>query len=49
MLLSKIIRVWDELHKLDTGEVGFCDLEKATEKVDGIKNDISSCWPVESK
>jgi len=46
MKLSNVIKVWDELHSKDTGELGYCDLEKAIEVVDGIDNDISPCQPV---
>lgn len=40
MKLSKVIKIWDKLHAKDTGDVGYCDLEKAVEQVDGIENDI---------
>jgi len=38
MTLQEIIAVWDELHVKDTGELGFCDLADAVEKVVGITN-----------
>ena len=38
MKLQEIIDVWDELHVKDTGELGFCDLANAVEKVVGITN-----------
>ena len=40
MKLTDAIRVWDELHRLNVGELGYCDLEKAIEKIVGIENDI---------
>jgi len=40
MKLSDVIKIWDELHKKDTGEIGFCDLEKEIDRVVGIDNDI---------
>ena len=39
MKLSELIKVWDELHKKDTGEIGFCDLANELEKVITIEND----------
>jgi hypothetical protein len=27
--IGEVIAVWDRLHEKDTGEIGFCDLEKA--------------------
>jgi len=45
MKLSKVIAVWDVLHSVNTGDLGYCDLEKAIEKVDGIENDIPSSQP----
>ena len=38
MTLEELIAVWDELHVKDTGELGFCDLADAVEKVVGITN-----------
>ena len=46
MKLSKIIEVWETLHVKDCGEIGYCELEKAIEKADGIENDIDTCLPV---
>ena len=43
MKLTEVIKVWDELHVKDTGELGYCDLEKAIEKVVGIRNDVPGC------
>lgn len=37
--LTKVMEIWDELHIKDTGEIGFCDLEQAIEKVVGVEND----------
>jgi len=40
MNLTDVIKVWDELHVKDTGELGYSDLEKAIEKVVGIRNNV---------
>lgn len=40
MKLSDVIKIWDELHKKDVGDIGFNDLADAIEKVVSIKNDI---------
>lgn len=45
MKLTEVIAIWDKLHIKDTGELGYCDLEIAIEKVVGIENDISPCQP----
>ena len=45
MKLSELIEVWDEVHKMDVGELGCCDLERAIDKVVGIENDLSPCQP----
>lgn len=47
MKLSKVIEVWDILHVRDIGELGYCDLERAIEVVEGIENDIPGCPPTE--
>jgi len=47
--LSKVIEIWEELHQKDTGEIGYCDLEKAIESVDGIENDMTSEQPKEAE
>ena len=39
--LSDIIKIWDILHIENTGDIGFCDLEKAIDEVVGVENDIS--------
>ena len=46
MRLSGVIAVWDIIHVMDTGELGFCDLEKAIDTVVGVQNDIDSCQSV---
>ena len=38
MTLKELIAVWEELNVKDTGELGFCDLANAVEKVVGITN-----------
>ena len=40
MELTNVIKIWDELHVKDTGELGYCDLEAAIEQVIGIENDV---------
>lgn len=44
MNLTDVIKVWDELHIKDTGELGYPDLEKAIEKVVGIRNNVPGCY-----
>ena len=39
MELKEIVDIWDKLHVKDTGELGFCDLADAVEKVVGITCD----------
>ena len=36
MRLTQVIKVWEELHIKDTGVLGFCDLERAIDAVEGI-------------
>ena len=45
MMLTDVIAIWEELHIMDTGDVGYCDLEKAIESVCGIENDIPNELP----
>jgi len=45
MKLTDVIKVWDQLHVKDTGEIGYCDLERAIESVVGIENDVSTEGP----
>lgn len=48
MKLSEAIAIWEIVHVKDTGELGYCDMEKAIEEVVGIENDIpslASCLP----
>lgn len=40
MKLSDVIKVWDTLHLKHTGDLGYCDLEKAIEQVVKIEDDI---------
>ena len=35
MKLSEIIKIWDIIHVKDVGELGFCDLQAAIERVTG--------------
>lgn len=51
MKLTDVIAVWDILRAEDSSDVGFCnldfcDLEKAIDKVVGVKNDICVNTPV---
>lgn len=38
MKLSDVIKVWDELHLKDVGDLGYCDLERAVEKIVGVEH-----------
>ncbi len=40
--LTDVIAVWDELHVRDVGDIGFCDLEKALDRIVGVHNDVNS-------
>ena len=40
MKLTDAIKIWDILHVRNTGDLGYCDLEKAIEETVGIENDI---------
>jgi hypothetical protein len=42
--IGEVIAVWDLLHEKDTGEIGFCDLEKALVAA-GIKVDSDTRPP----
>ena len=47
--LSEVLAIWDEMSRIaPTAVKGFCDLDKACEKVVGVENDISPCQPVEA-
>ena len=37
--LSVVIAIWELLHIKDTGDIGFCDLAEAIEKVEGVEID----------
>ena len=40
--LSEVIAIWDEMTRIaPTAVKGFCDLDKACEKVLGVVNDCS--------
>ena len=45
--LSKLIATWDILHQKSTGDMGFCDLEKALGRCGiTIHNDlVDGCYP----
>ena len=46
--LSEVMAIWEEMSRMAPVEgSGFCDLDKACEKVLGVENDISPCQPVE--
>ena len=42
MKLTDVISVWDILHIKDPGDIGYCDLVKAIDKVVGVENDVDS-------
>lgn len=42
MKLSEVIEVWEMIHVMDIGELGFGDMEKAIDEVVGIENDVST-------
>lgn len=41
MKLTDVIAVWDILHIRDPGDIGYCDLLEAIEKVVGVENDVN--------
>lgn len=44
--LSEVIAIWDEMSRIaPTAVKGFCDLDKACEKVVGVVNDLPGCQP----
>ena len=45
MKLTDVIKIWDIIHTLDLGTLGYCDLEAAIEKVVGVENDVPGCQP----
>ena len=45
MKLSLVIKVWDLLHVKNTGDLGFCDLVKAVEDVEGVEHGVDSSQP----
>lgn len=45
MKLTEVIAVWELLHVKDVGEVGYCDLEAAIEKICGIVNNVPGSPP----
>ena len=49
MKLTDVVKVWDIIHVLDVGDLGFCDLEKAVDKVCGVENDVSGDQPCTQK
>ena len=42
MKLSQVIAIWDLLYVKD---IGYCDLEKAIDKVVGVENDVCANQP----
>jgi len=48
MKLTDVIAVWDILHIKDPGDIGYCDLEKAIDKVVGVENDVCCNTDVKS-
>lgn len=49
IVLTDVIKIWEELNIKDTGDIGFCDLEKAIDKICSVKNDIDAEQPNEEK
>lgn len=46
MKLSQLMAAWDELHVKDTGEIGFCDLDRALINAGvEIVNDMPNAQP----
>jgi len=45
ILLTEALNIWEELHVKNTGEIGFCDLEKALDNVIGVENNIGMYQP----
>ena len=46
--LSELIAAWDTLHKKDTGDIGFCDLDAALSAAGVVVvNDIEGVEPPE--
>ena len=45
MKLTEVIKIWDILHTKDTGELGYCDLERAIDTIVGVENDVSFNQP----
>ena len=42
--LTEVIAIWEKLHIKDTGELGFCDLEKALDETIGVRNDVDAIF-----
>lgn len=40
MKLSKLVEIWEILHRRDTGDIGFCDLVNAVEECNAVENDL---------
>jgi len=45
MKLTDVMKIWEELHVKDTGDIGFCDLDNAINKIVGVKNDVNANQP----
>ncbi len=48
MKLTNVIMIWDLLHIKDTGDLGFCDLEKAIDQIVGVKNNCRTLREIEA-
>ncbi len=48
MKLTNVIMIWDLLHIKNTGDLGFCDLEKAIDQVVGVKNNCRTLSEIEA-
>lgn len=45
MKLTEVIQVWDEIHRKDTGDLLYRDLERAIDKIVGVHNDVPGGQP----
>jgi hypothetical protein len=43
--LTEVMAVWEHLHVRDTGDIGFCDLDRAIDAVVGVENDVPMQCP----
>ena len=48
MKLTEIMAVWEILHVKDVGDLGYCDLQDAIEKVCAAQDDVDADAPIHS-